>query len=160
MKKRDWFEDVARFMFCFGERPPKVPTLPSMKVRRLRTRLMVEEARELREAFAEKDLAKIADALADHIYIQIGTAIACGIDLRPVFEEVHAANMRKGGGKMRADGKILKPKDWRGPDIEAALRRGKLGALLAKLAHTAPPWAYPAILPPRRGRPPKGRSGK
>lgn len=40
-----------------------------------------------------------------------------GLDLRPFFEEVHRTNMAKLGGPRRADGKQLKPADWKPPRI-------------------------------------------
>lgn len=45
-----------------------------------------------------------------------------GIDLRPVWSEVHAANMRKTTGPVREDGKRLKPEGWQPPDIAGVLR--------------------------------------
>jgi predicted HAD superfamily Cof-like phosphohydrolase len=67
-------------------------------------------------------LANLADGAADTIYFIIGACLACGIDLRPVWRAVHAANMQKTGGPMRADGKILKPEGWQAPDVEGVLR--------------------------------------
>ena len=43
------------------------------------------------------------------------------IDVRPVFEAVHAANMAKVGGGVREDGKVLKPPGWQPPDVEAII---------------------------------------
>lgn len=69
----------------------------------------------------------LADGLADVSVIVLGTAVAAGIDLAPVFHEVMDANDRKcgPGARVRADGKLLKPIDWRGPDVVGVLERQK-----------------------------------
>ena len=61
----------------------------------LRTRLIIEEAAELCIALHQRDSIEVADALADLLYVVFGTAIAYGIPIGPVFEEVHRANMSK-----------------------------------------------------------------
>ena len=68
-------------------------------------------------------MADVADGIADLIYVLLGRAIAYGIDLRPVWDEVQRANMSKEGGGKRADGKILKPPGWRAPDINGVIAR-------------------------------------
>lgn len=57
-----------------------------------------------------------------------GAAVQFGIDLEPVFEEVHASNLRKVGGTKRADGKQLKPPGWTPTDVDGVLRRQRLSA--------------------------------
>lgn len=73
------------------------------------------------------DLELAADALADTAYVVEGSAVQLGIDLDPVFAEVHRSNMSKLGadGKpiYRAeDGKVLKGPGFRPPDIGRVLR--------------------------------------
>lgn len=70
-----------------------------------------------------EDLAGVADGLADLIWVCIGTALALGIDLPRVWEEVRRANMDKfaDGHTFRADGKLLKPPGWSPPNIVAAI---------------------------------------
>lgn len=84
---------------------------------------MDEELDETLQAMCRDDLPAIADGLADLIYVALGTAIAYGIDLRPVWSAVHAANMAKIGGPTREDGKVLKPEGWQPPDIKGILER-------------------------------------
>lgn len=95
------------------------------KNRRLRRKLLWEEFQEYLEAEQENDFIEVADALADMCYIIAGTALSYGIPLEKVFDEVHASNMRKLGpdGKpiYREDGKVIKPKDWKPPNIEQIL---------------------------------------
>lgn len=98
------------------------PSVPDDATTGLRLALIDEEVRELRDAASRRDLTAIADALCDLLYVTFGYAVAAGIDLEPAFDQVHAANMRKAGGGVRGDGKVLKPDGWREPDLSAVLR--------------------------------------
>lgn len=69
-----------------------------------------------------RDMAETADGLCDLIYVALGCAVEFGIDLAPLFEEVHRTNMAKEGGATRPDGKILKPAGWQKPRIAELLR--------------------------------------
>ena len=66
---------------------------------------------------------EILDAIADLIYVTIGTAIDFGFDLEGAFEEVQRSNMAKLGedGKpiFRKDGKILKGPNYKKPDLSS-----------------------------------------
>lgn len=88
----------------------------------LRLNLISEEFSELREALFRRDVVEVADALADLLYVVIGSALQWGIPLERVFAEVHRSNMTKEGGGKRNDGKILKGPDYSPPDIAAVLR--------------------------------------
>ncbi|MGH9340425.1 MAG: hypothetical protein ACRD1R_12750 [Acidobacteriota bacterium] len=83
----------------------------------MRAELIREEAQETVEAIEQGDLAAAVDGLCDLIYVALGAAVTWGIDLEPVFNEVHRANMAKLGGPVRADGKQLKPDGWQPPRI-------------------------------------------
>lgn len=110
----------------------------------LRVRLVQEECKELADAVEAGDFPAAIDALADIIYVVLGSAVSWGVDIAPIFVEVHAANMRKEGGKRRADGKILKPDGWVGPDIFARLiEQGWTGGP-SKYAPEATPSFLPA----------------
>ena len=65
--------------------------------RALRKRLLEEEFNEYLKAEAENDFVEIADALADIVYIAVGTAVAYGILFDAIFSEVRASNMSKVG---------------------------------------------------------------
>jgi predicted HAD superfamily Cof-like phosphohydrolase len=121
----DWYQDVLDFHKKFGCAIGEKPSLPpaGAGVRSLRMKLIGEEFEELGEAHTARDLPEIADALADIIYVAAGMAVTYGIDLRPVFDAVHASNMAKEGGATRADGKILKPPGWTPPDVAGLLRK-------------------------------------
>lgn len=120
-KTSDWYEAVLDFHKKFGQLIGKTPQIPSDKVRTLRVNLIDEEKKELELALLSNDMPEIADACADLIYVIVGTAISYGIDLRTVFNEVQRTNMAKENGGTRGDGKVMKPKDWKAPDIEGVL---------------------------------------
>lgn len=124
------------------------PTVPSEAAIRLQTRIDAEEFVEKIEALYDnptaietlrlvlgaiakhssirKDLhdrlPEFADALADCAVTNEGFAVLFGIDLEPVFQEVHAANMRKKDGPIDEHGKRLKPEGWTPPDVTGILR--------------------------------------
>src|SRR5262249_26226650 len=91
--------------------------------RSLRERLIQEEFGELKEAMGKRDLAAIAKELADLLYVVYGTAVSYGIDMGPVFREVHRSNMSKIGGYKREDGKWVKPPTYSPAAIEPILMK-------------------------------------
>lgn len=72
-------------------------------------------------------IAEQADAFVDINYYCLNAAAKKGINLRPIFVEVHQANMNKkfpdGEFHRRDDGKIIKPDNWREPDIEGVIQK-------------------------------------
>jgi predicted HAD superfamily Cof-like phosphohydrolase len=70
---------------------------------------------------ADLNLVEVADGIADSIYVELGTAVAAGIDMEPVWEAVQMSNIAKASGPVRADGKRMKPEGWEAPDIEGIL---------------------------------------
>jgi predicted HAD superfamily Cof-like phosphohydrolase len=118
---RDWFNDVLDFHKKFGCHIGTTPAIPPVKVDEFRMRLVDEEYDELECAWEDSNLTETADAIADMIYVLIGMAIAYGIDLRKVWNAVHATNMMKDGGGKREDGKIIKPEGWKAPNIKGIL---------------------------------------
>lgn len=115
---RDW-------MIKFGqETHNNNPTIPSLEVRKLRAKLILEEALETIAGlglesildlehsgsgevkidgiiFMEPpesigaNIEEIADGIADSLVVLLGTAVACGIDIKPVFDEVMRSNNSK-----------------------------------------------------------------
>jgi predicted HAD superfamily Cof-like phosphohydrolase len=112
---------VADFHHTFEIRIASTPVLPDRDTGTLRVRLIQEEFDELRQALDQKDLAGIAKELADLLYVVYGTAVSCGIDLEPVFREVHRSNMSKVNGHKRSDGKWVKPPDYSPARIQPIL---------------------------------------
>lgn len=119
----DMVDDIMEFhkTFC-PDQIELFPQEPNNKIKLLRTRLIDEEVNtELLPALKSGNLVQIADGIADSIVVLIGTAIAYGIPLKEVWKAVHKSNMAKaqpdGTVLRREDGKILKPDDWKAPDI-------------------------------------------
>ena len=98
------------------------PTLPSPKDLMRRARLIVSESAEFLEAADQADFVEMIDALADILVVTYGTAVELGVDLEPVFAEVHRSNMSKNGGKD-AGGKVLKGPAFQPPDILGELKK-------------------------------------
>lgn len=130
-------EDVLKFHDGVGAPRPEKPTTEGRI--ELRANLINEEFEETLRAISVTrnrdndlvynggpvDLVGLADGLADMIYVIVGTALEFGIPLDKVWAEVHRSNMdkfRDGQIVRRADGKILKPLDWKAPDIEGCLK--------------------------------------
>lgn len=102
------------------------PQFPSDERIALRERILQEEFFEFKDALVDRDIVDVADALADIIYLAVGTALEFGIPLDRVWDEVQRSNMAKrdpatGMVRRRDDGKVLKPEGWTPPDIAKAL---------------------------------------
>lgn len=142
----DYQERLREWDRMCGEDLLAKPTMPIEAQRLLRCRLLLEETLEYIKASGcavhtfstgrmevasrpdvfPPNLAAMAHENADVLYIAFGNANRMGVDAGAVFEEVHAANMRKGHGGVllrRPDGKILKPNGWRPADVGSVLER-------------------------------------
>ncbi len=109
---------VHQFHERFGLVSNARPTIPGTNMHRLRTLLIEEELAEFRNATEADDLVGVADALGDLLYVVYGAAEEYGIDLEPVFEEIHRANMSKDArAGCRADGKVCKGAGYQPPDV-------------------------------------------
>ena len=88
--------------------------------------LMLEELGESAEALAIGDEEKLADGLGDLEYVTVGTNVTYDIPTRPVFDEIHRANMNK--KKRTEDDPRMRNKgaDWQRPDIRKAIDEGRL----------------------------------
>src|SRR5919112_830841 len=109
---------VERFHRLFDIFVQQAPGLVDEGTRVLRERLIQEEFDELKEAMRKQDLPAVAKELADLLYVVYGTAVSYGIDMEPVFREVHRSNMSKIGGYKREDGKWVKPPTYSPAAIE------------------------------------------
>ncbi|SPP63852.1 MazG nucleotide pyrophosphohydrolase domain-containing protein [Nitrospira lenta] len=112
---------VEEFHKKFDSLVQDTPTAASEETKRLRIRLIQEEFDELKESMAEGNLAAVAKEMADLLYVVYGTAVSYGIDMGPVFREVHRSNLSKVGGYKREDGKWVKPPTYSPADIAPLL---------------------------------------
>lgn len=134
---RDAFLDLLAFHRAMvPDQIGETPAEPPVEITGLRCSLIEEEIFELEVAMDIGDLERIADGIADAIYVLVGTALAYGIDLPAVWAEVHRSNMAKVGGPIREDGKRLKPEGWTPPDIADVLARQRpLSETYAEVVH-------------------------
>ena len=120
------FNKVADFMNAFGQDVETEPQWTS--VSELRYELIREELEELREGLDKRDIVEVADALTDLLYVVYGAGHSFGINLDKCFKEVHNSNMSKldedGKPIYREDGKVLKSKNYRPPDLRKVLYNG------------------------------------
>jgi predicted HAD superfamily Cof-like phosphohydrolase len=117
---------VKAFHELFNLPVGEVPAFTQSKDVILRFRLIEEEVKELDEAHQAQDIVEVADALADIIYVACGMAVAYGIPLNEVWQEVQRSNMAKVGPNgpiYRKDGKVSKPEGWIAPDIKSIIEK-------------------------------------
>jgi predicted HAD superfamily Cof-like phosphohydrolase len=121
-------QQVKEWMQLAGQDTPDKPTIPPPGVRELRVNLIQEDLLELDIALNDRDLVETADALADLLYVVLGTAVACGIDLGPVFAEVHRSNLSKFiDGHRREDGKWCKGPSYSPANLRPIIERQMKG---------------------------------
>jgi predicted HAD superfamily Cof-like phosphohydrolase len=121
---------VQEFHEAVGLTSNEAPRIPSAADIQLRIALMQEELTgpgELVDSMVKQDLIGIADGLADLLYVVFGTAVTYGIDIQPIFDEVHRSNMSKlddNGKPIVSDGtdgfpagKVLKGPNYSPPQI-------------------------------------------
>lgn len=72
-------------------------------------------------------MAEQYDAFVDAWYYMLNTAAKKGVDLEGIFQVVHSANMKKrfpdGTFHRREDGKVIKPEEWKEPNIVEEIKR-------------------------------------
>jgi predicted HAD superfamily Cof-like phosphohydrolase len=117
---------VKEFHQKFDIAVSDAPAVPDEATRLLRERLIQEEFDELKEAMAKQELVAIAKELADLLYVVYGTAVSYGLDMDPVFREVHRSNLSKIGGYKRSDGKWVKPPTYSPACLTPILERQSL----------------------------------
>lgn len=114
---------VREFMLKAGQDCPHEPTTQEESVCQLRVRLIQEELDEYDDAQNQEDIVLVADAIADLLVVVLGTAVAHGINIEPVFNEVMRSNMTKFiDGHRREDGKWMKGPSYTPADIEPILK--------------------------------------
>lgn len=111
---------VEEFHKKIGATINHIPILISSELCKQRLSIILEEMEELKEAMQQRDLVSIADSLADLTYAILGTAVVYGINLKPIFDEVHRSNMTK-GAPLTKDGKGVKGENYSQPNISKIL---------------------------------------
>ena len=135
---KDWYKDIEDFhKEVMKDDFQKKPHIPDAGLVSLRGKLIKEEYLETIDALndlllcsqlTEKTyiptakLAELADGIVDTIVVLLGTAITFGIDIRPIWDEIHKTNMAKKDGPLREDGKKLKPEGWVPPDVKSIIK--------------------------------------
>jgi len=103
---------IKKFHRAFSHPCPDSPSLGSPELQALRDKLIAEEFEEYREAIRKNDIIGVADGLGDLLVVVLGAAVAYGIPINQVWEEICDSNMSKLGADnkpiLREDGKILK----------------------------------------------------
>ena len=116
--------DVADFHELILKDPAEqVPTLISAEYCVERVSFLHEELTELMDAAQEGNIVGVSDALADIVYVALGTAYKMGLPFDEIWAAVQSANMHKVAGPTRRGNKVdaMKPPTWIGP--EAAIAR-------------------------------------
>jgi len=126
------YEDVVAFHQRFRVPMSPVPAWLDLAATRYRVDFMTEELEEFGSAYREGDLRKAADALADLVYVALGTAAMMGLPWQRVWDEVQRANMAKARSTGSGDAQsarrsaldVVKPAGWAPPDHSRALGDG------------------------------------
>ena len=88
----------------------------------LYTSLIKEEVSELETAITLSDRTETLDALIDILVVTIGAIHSMGANGQGAWNEVMRTNFAKidsetGKVRKREDGKVLKPADWKPPEL-------------------------------------------
>lgn len=129
---RDLFKDVGDFhrKFDLPAYPStEGPTFLDKEAFDFRVKFMHEELIEFIADHAAGDMAGAADALADLVWVALGTAHMMRIPFDDIWAEVVRANMEKvratGDGDPRSKRgsrlDVVKPEGWQAPDHRKAL---------------------------------------
>lgn len=122
------FDDVAEFHAKFMVPVSPKPAFLDDKAVEFRVKFMTEELTEFVDTHFARDIEGAADALADLVYVAMGTAHMMGIPWQRVWDSVQTANMAKRMAKPDgSDSKrgspldVVKPEGWIAPIHAAAL---------------------------------------
>jgi NTP pyrophosphatase (non-canonical NTP hydrolase) len=97
---------------------------------KLYLKLIDEEVGELAEAVRNGDKVETLDALLDIVVVAIGAIHSMNVDGEGAWKEVMGSNFAKidrqtGKVKLREDGKVLKPLDWKKPELKQYIIKGE-----------------------------------
>lgn len=89
---------------------------------KFRINLCKEELNELVQAFDKNNFIEIIDGIGDLLYVIFGLCVCLGIDIEPIFEEIHRSNMTKDISNERIS-KPIKGKNFSSPEIKKELEK-------------------------------------
>lgn len=117
---------VQEFHLKFGQLAPENITHLTRRKMLERVKFHFEEAsEEFAKAAAAQDMALMADALVDAVYVLKGSAVMLGLTSvwSKLWNDVHEANMRKVPGATHRGNlvDVKKPPGWVGPQTLAIL---------------------------------------
>ncbi len=119
-------QKVFEFHKKFGLKVNDKPTVPDVKTKILRMKLIQEESQEVVNALLADNMKDVGDGLADLLYVTLGCACAFGLDIEKLFEEVHRSNMTKvwedGTIRYNEFGKVVKPPTYSPANIEQVIK--------------------------------------
>ena len=97
MDQIDPLNQVAEFHRTFKHPIMEDPVIPDEKRCKLRVELISEELKELEQAFKDKDIVEVDDALCDIQYVLSGAVLEFGLGpkFKSLFDEVQRSNMSK-----------------------------------------------------------------
>lgn len=138
MNKSNHQLEVESFMLRARQDVPVVPAVPDEEIRRLRAKLILEEALETIAALgfqlnhdglleqttnAAIDILEVIDGCCDIAVVTTGTLSAFGVPDLPFQREVNRNNLAKfkPGHSWREDGKLIKPPGHKPPNLAAIL---------------------------------------
>ena len=132
MKTRN-FEDVSEFLEKFDMTLDVIGMgfIP-LDLEKVRMNHLKEEVKELEEAYETMNLEGVADALVDIVYIAMGTARMHNFPWQDMWDEIHAANLRKIRVIKSEDSKrgttfdVAKPDNWAAPNLRKVFDKQKL----------------------------------
>lgn len=112
------FEDQQKFMVSCDQTVCEY----NQKQFNLYVNLIREELQELNEAIEDDSNVEKLDALIDIIVVTIGAIHSMGANAQGAWDEVMTTNFAKvdqdtGKVRKRSDGKVLKPDNWRPPNL-------------------------------------------
>jgi len=138
-------QDIAELMKLYDQEVREFPSIPDKATLLLRARLIFEEAMEFVEAAgcsvplldkgigpyvvidetATPNLVEMADAIGDTLVVTYGAANALGVQVKPVWDEIHRSNLSKvwpdGTIHKRDDGKVIKPATYSPAALDGVL---------------------------------------
>lgn len=94
--------------------------VPQVEDASVRAHLVLEETAELVQALASGDRLAALDAVADLLYVTLGTAVTFDLPIVEAFDEVHVSNMTKTVEQDRP-GHPGKGSGYRPPDLRRVL---------------------------------------